>query len=497
MPFLIAIGGHCGTGKSTLGHALPQACPALGDALVLDFDQGHREMLGYDLKTVMKPEDYASEVIARLRARMDEKIAAALKAGRDVIDASGYFGESERKNIEELAESCGAEFVGLWLIVPIEVMERRILKRRAERRSGKPLSVEKGHASDACLCVLDKFGDIGQPESKEWTILKADGSVENVLALAQRALKARCRKPDAPHTDIAAGDWIDRYLPAWARVYARLMRLDRPIGTWLLLWPCIWSAALAAPEGGGPDLWSLFLFALGAVVMRGAGCIVNDLWDRDIDPKVERTAGRPLASGALNPLRAILFLGALLAVGLAILLQFNALTVWIGIASLPLVLAYPLAKRFTYWPQFVLGLTFNWGAWLGWTAARGQIGAGALLLYLAGIFWTLGYDTIYAHQDKRDDALIGIKSLALYLGERSRPWMAAFYAAFLVLLALAGAASGVDWPFYPALLLPASHAAWQLGTWEMDDPANCLMRFRSNRDFGLFVLAAIQAGKLL
>lgn len=493
-PLLIAIGGHTGTGKTTLAFALGRECPFLKEALILDLDQVHREMLGLGLAVDMKPEDYAPEAMARVRSVIDEKVAEALRAGRNVIDASGFFEEASRESAEKLAESCDAHFAGFWLVASGETMRRRIEKRLMERKSGAALSVEKGHASDACAGVLEKFGDIGVPKSKNWFVLQADKGSKEVLDEAKKILDPPI---SSSHTDIASGDWIDRFLPSWVRPYARLMRLDRPIGTWLLLWPCVWSASLAAPQGAGPDLRHLLFFALGAIIMRGAGCVVNDLCDRDIDPKVERTAVRPLAAGNVKPWGAFVFLIALLLVGLAILLQFNGLTVWIGIASLPLVFAYPLAKRVTNWPQFVLGLTFNWGALLGWSAARGEIGAGAMLLYAAGVFWTLGYDTIYAHQDKRDDALIGVKSLALHLSDKSPLWIAFFYAVFFVLLGTAGAAADVGLFFYPALLLPVAHAVWQLGTWNMADPANCLMRFKSNRDFGLFVFAAIQAGKLL
>lgn len=298
------------------------------------------------------------------------------------------------------------------------------------------------------------------------------------------------------HTDIAKDDWVDRFLPHKARPYARLMRLDRPIGTWLLLWPCWWSAALAGIEGGR-EIGFMILFAIGAVIMRGAGCVLNDLYDRDIDGKVERTQTRPLVSGEISVFGAAVFLIFLLLAGLAVLVQFNALTRWLGVGSLILVFTYPLAKRVTWWPQLVLGLTFNWGALLGWTAVRGEVGLPALLLYVAGIFWTLGYDTIYAHQDKRDDALVGIKSLALYLGERSRVWIGSFYAACLGLLVASGAAAGMGLLFFVLLLLPAAHAFWQLRTWKMDDPANCLARFRSNRDFGVLVFMAIAAGAFL
>jgi 4-hydroxybenzoate polyprenyltransferase len=284
-------------------------------------------------------------------------------------------------------------------------------------------------------------------------------------------------------------------LPYWLRPYARLMRLDRPIGTWLLLLPCWWSVALAGWEI--PDLGLMFLFALGAVVMRGAGCVINDIYDRKLDASVERTASRPLASGEIKLWQAVLFLALLLAVGLGILLLFNGLTVRIGIASLALVFAYPLMKRITWWPQLFLGFTFNWGALLGWTAAKGSLGLPAILLYSAGIFWTLGYDTIYAHQDARDDARIGIKSTALVFGERSLQWVALFYTLALGFLALSGWSVGLGHGFYALLIVAASFVFVELALWRMDDAENCRKRFEHNRDFGLIILAGIILGKFL
>ncbi len=298
-----------------------------------------------------------------------------------------------------------------------------------------------------------------------------------------------------PHTDIRVGDWTDCFLPAPVRPYARLMRLDRPIGTWLLLLPCLWSVTLASDGLPSPVL--LALFALGALIMRGAGCAINDLYDRHLDGQVERTATRPLPSGQVKPWQALLFVAALLLLGLAVLLQFNAFTVWLGVASLALVFTYPLAKRVTWWPQFVLGLAFNWGALMGWSAVQGSLSWSAFFLYAAGIFWTLGYDTIYAHQDKEDDAKIGIKSLALKLGSRSRPIIALFYAACLAGLALVGWVSQLGATYYGVLALAALHAVWQLALWRVDDPADSLRRFNSNRDFGLIIWAALAVGKAL
>jgi 4-hydroxybenzoate polyprenyltransferase len=286
--------------------------------------------------------------------------------------------------------------------------------------------------------------------------------------------------------------WVER-LPGWLRPYAVLARWDRPIGTWLLLWPCWWAAALAP---GGPHLGHFALFALGAIAMRGAGCVINDLADRDIDAKVERTRHRPLASGQLSLRQAYTFLLLQLLVGLLVLLSLDPLTIAVGLASTPLILVYPFMKRITWWPQAFLGLTFNWGALVGWTAATGELAAAALVLYVAGFFWTLGYDTIYAHQDKADDALIGVRSSALWLGAATPRWLWGFYGVSLALLALAGALAGMGPWFYPMLLLVGAHFAWQIRTLDLDDPASCLARFRSNRELGLLVLLAILAGKV-
>ena len=298
----------------------------------------------------------------------------------------------------------------------------------------------------------------------------------------------------ASRTDIAVGGWLDRYAPAPVRPYARLMRLDRPIGTWLLLWPCWWSLALAAP--GWPDPWLMALFAVGALVMRGAGCTVNDIADRDIDGRVARTATRPLPSGDVSLTRALVLLGVLLAIGLAILVQLGAVAIWLGIAALPLIGFYPFMKRITWWPQAWLGLTFNWGALIGWAAVTGTVGAPPLALYAAGIAWTLGYDTIYAHQDKEDDALIGVKSSARRLGEATRPWLYAFYCAAVVLIGVAGALAGLAWPFYLGLGLAAAQLAWQAARVDIDAPADCLAKFKSNKGLGLIVFAAIVAGRV-
>jgi 4-hydroxybenzoate polyprenyltransferase len=292
-------------------------------------------------------------------------------------------------------------------------------------------------------------------------------------------------------TDLPVGNWVDRFLPGPARPYARLMRLDRPIGTWLLLFPCWWSLALAPGPADARLLLLFVLFGLGAVIMRGAGCTWNDVTDRDFDAKVARTRTRPIPSGQVSVRQALLFMGAQMLVGFAILISFNGFAVAVGAASLVLVFTYPLMKRVTYWPQFFLGLAFNYGALLGWAAVRGDLDWPALSLYVAGIAWTLGYDTIYAHQDKEDDALIGVKSTALRLGRATRPWLAGFYTATVVLLALTGALRGLNWIFYVALAIGALQLAWQVSTVNLDRPADCLAKFKSNRAFGWLILAGI------
>jgi 4-hydroxybenzoate polyprenyltransferase len=286
--------------------------------------------------------------------------------------------------------------------------------------------------------------------------------------------------------------WVDR-LPQRLRPFAVLARWDRPIGTWLLLWPCWWAVALAP---GWPDLKLLALFAIGAVAMRGAGCVINDLADRDLDARVERTRHRPLASGQLTAGQALAFLALQLMVGLLVLLSFNRFTILLGFAAMPLVIAYPFMKRITWWPQAFLGLTFNWGALVGWSAVTGDLAAPALTLYVAGFLWTLGYDTIYAHQDKVDDALIGVKSSARFLGAATPRWLWCFYAAALALIGVAGWLAKMGPGFYPILALAGVHLAWQVHTLDLDDARSCLVRFRSNREFGWLVFLALLAGKV-
>jgi 4-hydroxybenzoate polyprenyltransferase len=291
----------------------------------------------------------------------------------------------------------------------------------------------------------------------------------------------------------ATGNWVDTLAPSWSRPYLRLARLDRPIGSWLLLMPCWWSAGLAAVKAGAPlpDPWHVFLFFVGAFAMRGAGCTWNDIVDRDLDAKVERTRTRPIPSGQVGVKAAAAFLALQALAGLAVLVQFNRFTVLLGIASLAVVCVYPFLKRVTYWPQIGLGLAFSWGALMGWAALFGQLDAPALALYLGAIAWVIGYDTIYAHQDREDDALIGIKSTALLFGARTRPALSAFYAGAVVLIGVAGWLAGAGAIFAAGLIAFAAHLAWQVGRLDIRSPDVCLMLFKSNRDAGLILFAAL------
>ena len=299
-------------------------------------------------------------------------------------------------------------------------------------------------------------------------------------------------------SDIPVGSWVDRFVPGPARPYARMARFDRPIGAWLLLFPCWWSIALATPDWSEPGgtLWLIVLFWIGAFIMRGAGCTFNDITDRKFDALVARTANRPIPSGQVSVPQAVAYMIGLSLIGFIVLLQFNLFAIVVGASSLVLIAIYPFMKRITYWPQFFLGLTFNWGALLGWAAMRGDLQAPALVLYLAGIFWTLGYDTIYAHQDKEDDLLIGVKSSALKLDDNTRPWLAVFFALTIILLGVSGWLVGLAWPFYVALVLAAAQLGWQTATIDINDPQDCLVKFKSNRLFSWLLVAGIIAGQV-
>ncbi|CAI5445293.1 unnamed protein product [Caenorhabditis angaria] len=333
--------------------------------------------------------------------------------------------------------------------------------------------------------------------------------------------------------------------PDHVKPYLQIMRVDKPIGTWLLYWPCTWSIAFAAPAGQLPSLYMLSLFGAGSFLMRSAGCVINDLWDKDFDRRVERTKMRPLACGSLTEKQAVGLLAGLLTASLGILMQLNWYSVAVGASSMLLVVGYPLAKRFTYWPQFVLGatlnwsvliawaelggglsdfstfvplyvatilhtviydsiyshqvcLTFNWGALLGWCAIRGDLSSSVpFWLYLAALKWTLVYDTIYAHQDKADDIMIGVKSSALRLGDDTKKWLSAFGVGTIASLTMAGIASQQTWPYYLALAGTSAQLGWQIGTVNIHNSDDCWRKFKSNSWMGIILFTGIVASTLL
>jgi 4-hydroxybenzoate polyprenyltransferase len=304
---------------------------------------------------------------------------------------------------------------------------------------------------------------------------------------------------DAARVADATGNWVDTRAPSWSRPYLRLSRLDRPIGSWLLLMPCWWSAALAA--GIAHDLTPLplniALFFVGAFVMRGAGCTWNDITDRDLDAMVERTRSRPIPAGRVSVKQAVVFLAVQALIGLAVLLQFNRFAVLTGIASLVIVAVYPFMKRITWWPQIVLGLAFSWGALMGFAATFGRIDLTALVLFAGSIAWVIGYDTIYAHQDAEDDALIGIKSTARLFGARTHQALMVFYGLAVVLIGVALVLAGASYPAWIGLAAFAVHLCWQISRLEIGDPALCLRIFKSNRDAGLLLFAGLLADAVM
>ena len=297
----------------------------------------------------------------------------------------------------------------------------------------------------------------------------------------------------------ATGNWVDTRAPLWSRPYLRLARLDRPIGSWLLLLPCWWSAALAAASARDASRLPLILvlFLVGAFVMRGAGCTWNDITDRDLDAKVERTRSRPIPAGQVGVRQALAFLVAQALIGLVVLLQFNRFAILTGIASLAIVAVYPFMKRITWWPQVVLGLAFSWGALMGFAVILGQIGLPALFLYAGSIAWVIGYDTVYAHQDTEDDALIGVKSTARLFGAQTHRALILFYSLAVILIGAALALSGVGVPAWIGLAVFAGHLGWQITRLRIDDPALCLRVFKSNRGAGLLLFAGLLVDALV
>lgn len=302
--------------------------------------------------------------------------------------------------------------------------------------------------------------------------------------------------------DAVLGHWADHYLPAWFRPYARLSRLERPIGWWLLLWPCLWSLAMALAASnryfGGEmpislttALYYAFLFWIGSVAMRGAGCTYNDIVDFKIDASVERTRSRPLPSGQVSRKQAWLWLGLQLFIGLVVLLQFNGYAQILGLSSLLVVAAYPFMKRITHWPQFVLGLAFSWGGLMGWAVVYGSLDFAPIVLYLACIVWTIGYDTIYAHQDKEDDILIGVKSTALLFGDNTKLWLAGFYSLMIALMVVAFVSVDLGPFIWIGLGLAGIHLARQIIILDIDDADQCLALFKSNTNIGYLIVAGL------
>jgi 4-hydroxybenzoate polyprenyltransferase len=303
--------------------------------------------------------------------------------------------------------------------------------------------------------------------------------------------------------DAPSGHWVYRVLPRAVWPYAQLARWDRPIGWELLLWPCWWSAALAASAHARPgdalasllpSPWTLILFLVGAVTMRGAGCTYNDLVDEGIDAKVERTRSRPLPSGQVTRRQAWAFLVAQALAGLAVLLQFNGFAVGLGIASLGIVAVYPFMKRITDWPQLVLGLAFSWGALMGWAAEFGDLDGPAVLLYIGSILWVIGYDTIYAHQDKEDDALVGVRSTARLFGDNTKSWLVGLYGGALMCFAVAFAAAQAPVVALAGLIAAGAHMARQIMTLDIDDPDQCLRLFKSNNVVGWLIFLGLLGG---
>jgi 4-hydroxybenzoate polyprenyltransferase len=308
-------------------------------------------------------------------------------------------------------------------------------------------------------------------------------------------------RPAQAPADAVAAHWLTA-LPPRLKPWAELMRLDRPIGAWLLFWPCLFGLVLGAMADERTftewrDFYYVALFGLGTIVMRGAGCAFNDIVDRDFDAKVARTRGRPIPSGAISVRAAALFTLLLCLMGLVILLQFNGFAVGLGAASLLLVLAYPFMKRITWWPQAWLGLTFNWGALLGFAAETGRLDIADAYLYAGLFFWTLGYDTIYAHQDKEDDALIGVRSTAVLLADASRKWILRFYATGFTLILAAGFSDHAGWPFAFLMVLPGAHLLWQVKKLDITSADNCLMLFRANCVTGALIGLAFAAAAWL
>ncbi|HLS51826.1 MAG TPA: 4-hydroxybenzoate octaprenyltransferase [Burkholderiaceae bacterium] len=302
-------------------------------------------------------------------------------------------------------------------------------------------------------------------------------------------------KPDRPDlSDMRPDDWVARYLPASWGPYARLARLDRPVGTWLTLLPCL--AALVQAAGGWPTFWRLFIFSLGALLLRGIGCTINDIFDRDIDKKVERTRFRPLTSGQITLTKALLFLFGQLVVAALLLLAINPYSRWMAVALLPIITIYPLCKRFTYWPQVVLGIGFNWGMLMAWSDTQNYIPLAGITMWLGVVLWQVGYDTMYAYVDLQDDLKLGVKSAAMRFGSQGKFWLGIVYIATWLLWVLAGVGLTLHWGYYAVMALIGLHFIWQIATFSIERPEKSFMLFRANMQVGVLLIIASFAGTL-
>ncbi len=296
-------------------------------------------------------------------------------------------------------------------------------------------------------------------------------------------------------SDISHDDWVNRWLPRAWQPYARLCRLDRPVGTWLTLLPCL--AALVLAAEGWPTLWRLFIFSLGALLMRGVGCTINDIWDRDLDSQVERTRFRPLTSGQLTLKNALYFLLGQLLLCAVLLLAINEYSRWLAVALLPIVAIYPLCKRFTHWPQVVLGIGFNWGMLMAWSDTQNIVPLAAVLFWLGAVCWQVGYDSLYAYADIRDDIKMGMKSTAILFGDKGKQWIGGFYVATWALWAWAGVLLGLHWSYYAVLILIGVHFIWQVSVFNLQRPDRNFQLFRANMAAGVMLIAACLVGTLL
>lgn len=302
--------------------------------------------------------------------------------------------------------------------------------------------------------------------------------------------------PELPDlSDMRFDDWVERWLPQAWRPYARLCRLDRPVGTWLTLLPCL--AALVQAADGLPTLFRLFIFSLGALLMRGVGCTFNDIFDRDFDRKVERTRFRPLTSGQITLRQALWFVLAQLVACALLLFALNGYSRWLAVALVPIVIVYPLCKRFTYWPQIVLGIGFNWGMLMAWSDTQNVVPLAAVAMWLGAVMWQVGYDSVYAYVDMRDDTMLGLKSTALRFRDNGKVWISGFYLATVVLWLLAGIGMGLSWAYYVVLAGIALHLAWQMRVFDVARPDRSFRLFRSNMTVGVLLVIAALGGTLL